>query len=130
MPASRVSLTPVYDSYRTTIEVIMKKIAPRRATTNPAFRRLDVRFCSPTGRFAAAAVFAAVASGGVLGTAHADVCNEGAIKPGGHGDWSQCQGGAWQYYPPPTFDPHSGDGYGPNQPFPPACIRFKEPCPQ
>ena len=61
---------------------------------------------------------------------HADVCNDGAVKPGSGSDWYQCQGGAWQYYPPPTFDPSSGDGYGANQPFPPACIRFKEPCPQ
>lgn len=63
--------------------------------------------------------------------AHADTCNNGAVKPGGgSGDWYQCQGGAWQYYPPPTFDPNSGDGIGPNQPMPPACIRFHQPCPQ
>jgi hypothetical protein len=23
----------------------------------------------------------------------------------------------WQYYPPPTFDPNSGDGIGPHQPI-------------
>lgn len=66
-----------------------------------------------------------------LSAAHADMCNNGAVKPGGgSGDWYQCQGGAWQYYPPPTFDPNSGDGIGPNPPMPAACIRFHQPCPQ
>ena len=79
----------------------------------------------------AAALIAAMNLGGVPSVAQADVCHDGAVKPGsGSGDWYQCQGGVWQYYPPPTFDPNSGDGYGPNQPLPPACIRFKQPCPQ
>src|SRR5258708_9379149 len=61
----------------------------------------------------------------VLGTpgAKADTCNNGAVARGSAGDYSICQGGAWQHYPAPTFDPNSGDGYGPNQPLPPACIR-------
>jgi hypothetical protein len=67
---------------------------------------------------------------GVPGVAGADVCHEGAVDPGNAGDYSICQAGAWQHYPAPTFDPNSGDGYGPNQPLPPAFIRFKQPCPQ
>jgi hypothetical protein len=63
-------------------------------------------------------------------SAAANMCNEGAVARGGAGDYSLCQGGAWQYHPAPTFDPNSGDGYGPNQPLPPACIRFNQPCPQ
>ena len=80
-------------------------------------------------------VAVAVAVMAVLGLvrppiAAANVCHEGAVNPGNSGDYSICQGGAWQHYPAPTRDPNSGDGYGPNQPFPPACIRFKTPCPQ
>ncbi len=76
-----------------------------------------------------AAVVAALSIAGVP-VAYTDTCNNGAVEPGtGSGDWYQCQGGAWQYYPPPTFDPNSGDGIGPNQPFPPACIRFHQPLP-
>jgi hypothetical protein len=38
--------------------------------------------------------------------AHADACNNGAVKPGASSSgWYECQGGAWQYHPPPTFDP-------------------------
>jgi hypothetical protein len=68
-----------------------------------------------------------------LPAARAEVCNNGAVKPGtGSSDWYECHSGAWRYYPPPTFDPNSGDGYGPNQPLPPLCIRFPDqyPCPQ
>jgi hypothetical protein len=80
----------------------------------------------------AASLHAALGLVGVPSVAHAHVCNDGAVKPGsGPGrDWYQCQGGSWQYYPPPTLDLNSADGIGPNQPFPPACIRFKRPCPQ
>jgi hypothetical protein len=63
-------------------------------------------------------------------SAAADMCHEGAVNRAAAGDYSVCQGGGWQHYPAPTFDPNSGDGYGPNQPFPPACIRFNQPCPQ
>jgi hypothetical protein len=75
---------------------------------------------------------AVVAALGVVGVpaAHADVCNDGAVNRGTAGDYSICQGGAWQHYPAPTYNPNSGDGYGPNQPLPPACIRFNQPCPQ
>jgi hypothetical protein len=53
----------------------------------------------------AAAMVTALGLGGVPSLAHADVCNDGAVKPGpGSGDWYQCQGGTWRYYPPPTFD--------------------------
>jgi hypothetical protein len=82
-------------------------------------------------RLIAVATFVAlISSGGIPSVAHAVACNDGAVKPGSGSDWYECHGGSWQYYPPPTFDPNSGDGYGPNQPFPPACIRFKQPCPQ
>jgi hypothetical protein len=63
-------------------------------------------------------------------SAVADMCHDGAVNRGSAGDYSVCQGGAWQHYLAPTFDPNSGDGYGPNQPLPPACIRFNQPCPQ
>jgi len=76
-----------------------------------------------------AAVIAALNISGVP-AAHADMCRDGAVKPGGSGSWYQCQGGAWQYYPPPTFNRNSADGVGGNQPMPPACIRFNQPCPQ
>jgi hypothetical protein len=62
--------------------------------------------------------------------AAASTCNDGAVNRGNAGDYSICQGGAWQHYPAPTYNPNSGDGYGPNQPLPPACIRFNQPCPQ
>jgi hypothetical protein len=76
----------------------------------------------------------AVVALGLLGspTAHADGCNDGAVKRGtGSGDYYLCQGGAW-VHTMPTFDPNSADGYGPNQPLPPLCIRFPDEytCPQ
>ena len=87
--------------------------------------------CALVANLMAGLALAALSFSGVPNIAHADVCNDGAVKPGpGPGDWDQCQGGAWQYYPPPTFDPNSGDGYGPNQPFPARIHRFKQPCPQ
>jgi hypothetical protein len=52
-------------------------------------------------------VGAVVTALGLVGlpSARADVCHDGAVKPGtGSGDWYQCQGGAWQYYPPLTFN--------------------------
>lgn len=74
-----------------------------------------------------AAVVAGMSLGGAPSFAHADVCHDGAVKPGpGPGDWYQCQGDSWQYYPAPTFDPNSADGIGPNQPMPPLCIRFPD----
>lgn len=64
---------------------------------------------------------------GVPGAAHADPCVDGTVKPGarGAGDYFVCQGGAWLHVVP-TFDPNSADGYGPNQPFPPLCVRFPD----
>ncbi|MGO9031839.1 protein kinase domain-containing protein [Mycobacterium sp.] len=52
-------------------------------------------------------------------------CNDGAIKPDGGGadGYYTCVGGQW-VLTVPTFDPDSADGYGPNQPLPPLCIRF------
>jgi hypothetical protein len=52
-------------------------------------------------------------------------CNDGAIKPDGGGadSYYTCVGGHW-VLTVPTFDPNSADGYGPNQPLPPLCIRF------
>ena len=82
---------------------------------------------------AAGLVLAAVAAAlGLVAapSAGADMCHDGAVNRGSAGDYSICQGGAWQHYPAPTFDPNSGDGYGPNQPLPPACMRFNQPCPQ
>jgi hypothetical protein len=35
------------------------------------------------------------------------------------------RGGAWLHVVP-TFDPNSADGYGPNQPLPPLCVRFPD----
>jgi hypothetical protein len=49
------------------------------------------------------------------------------VKRGGPGgDYFLCQGGAWLHVVP-TFDPNSADGYGPNQPLPPLCVRFPDP---
>jgi hypothetical protein len=49
---------------------------------------------------------AVVAASNVAGipAAHADVCHDGAVKPGpGPGrDWYQRQGDSWQYNPSPT----------------------------
>jgi predicted carbohydrate-binding protein with CBM5 and CBM33 domain len=77
-------------------------------------------------------VAAVVAALGLVGVpaAAASTCSGGAVNRGTAGDYSICQGGAWQHYPAPTYDPSSADGYGPNQPLPPACIRFNQPCPQ
>lgn len=52
-------------------------------------------------------------------------CNDGAVIPGGNGSYSTCQGGQWVSVQP-TYDPNSGDGYGPNQPLPPLCVRFPD----
>ena len=78
------------------------------------------------------AVVVAVASVIVLGflslpaVAHADACVNGTVKRGGSGgDYFLCQGGAWLHVVP-TFDPNSADGYGPNQPLPPLCVRFPD----
>jgi hypothetical protein len=79
----------------------------------------------------AAAVVAALGLVGVP-AARADVCNDGAVKRGtGSGDYYLCQSGAWLHIVP-TFDPNSADGYGPNQPLPPLCVRFADQysCPQ
>jgi hypothetical protein len=51
--------------------------------------------------------------------ADGDVVNEGG------GSYSTCQNGDWVYIDP-TFDPDSGDGYGPNQQLPPLCVRFPD----
>jgi hypothetical protein len=58
--------------------------------------------------------------------AHADACVNGTVQLGGSGgDYFLSQGGAWLHVVP-TFDPNSADGYGPNQPLPPLCVRFPD----
>jgi hypothetical protein len=58
--------------------------------------------------------------------AHAEACVNGTVQRGGSGgDYFLCQGGAWLHVVP-TLDPHSADGYGPNQPLPPKCARFPD----
>lgn len=52
-------------------------------------------------------------------------CEDGAVVNEGGGNYSTCQNGSWTYVAP-TFDPDSGDGYGPNQPLPPLCVRFPD----
>lgn len=52
-------------------------------------------------------------------------CANGQVRNEGGGNYSTCVGGEWQYVSP-TFDPNSGDGYGPNQPLPPLCVRFPQ----
>ena len=47
----------------------------------------------------------------------------------GTSGWTQnCADAMMAQYSPapvsPTFDPNSADGYGPNQPLPPFCVRF------
>ena len=64
-------------------------------------------------------------------TAEAGECATGAVKPDGGGadGYYTCVAGSW-VHTVPTFDPNSADGYGPNQPMPPFCIRHREtPCP-
>lgn len=57
-------------------------------------------------------------------SAHADGCNDNAVKRGGPGgDYYVCTGNSWTHIVP-TFDPNSADGYGPNQLLPPLCVRF------
>jgi hypothetical protein len=60
------------------------------------------------------------------GVANADGCVSGTVKRGSSNadDYFLCQGNAWLHVVP-TFDPHSGDGYG-NQPLPPLCVRFPD----
>lgn len=52
-------------------------------------------------------------------------CADGDVVNEGGGSYSTCQNGEWVYVDP-TFDPDSGDGYGPNQPLPPLCVRFPD----
>ena len=52
-------------------------------------------------------------------------CADGAVTNEGGGNYSTCVNGQWKYVQP-TFDPNSGDGYGPNQPLPPLCVRFPQ----
>jgi hypothetical protein len=60
------------------------------------------------------------------GVAHADGCVTGTVKRrASGGDYFVCQGNAWLHVVP-TFDPNSADGYGPNQPLPPLCVRFPD----
>jgi hypothetical protein len=79
-------------------------------------------------RAVVAAVASVIVSGflSVPAVAHADACVNGTVKRGGSGgDYFVCQGGGWLHVVP-TFDPSSADGYGPNQPLPPKCIRFPD----
>src|SRR4051794_30342260 len=60
-------------------------------------------------------------------SAQADACVDGTVKRGGSsGDYFLCHGGAWLHVVP-MFDPNSADGYGPNQPRQPLCVRFSGP---
>lgn len=52
-------------------------------------------------------------------------CNNGAVINDGGGNYTTCENGQWVAVRP-TFDPNSGDGYGPNQPLPPLCVRFPD----
>lgn len=52
-------------------------------------------------------------------------CAAGEVRNDGGGTYSTCLNGQWNHIEP-TFDPNSGDGYGPNQPLPPLCVRFLE----
>ncbi len=58
-------------------------------------------------------------------TEQAAECAEGAVTNDGGGTYSTCTNGQWVHIEP-TFDPDSGDGYGPNQPLPPLCVRFPD----
>ena len=63
---------------------------------------------------------------GLATPAYANTCNDGAVQRGGSGgDYYLCHGDTWTHIVP-TFDPNSGDGYGPNQPLPPLCVRFPD----
>lgn len=101
-------------------------------TTHPENATVQMKITNPLTRVVGALATATTATAALSAApARAHTCNNGGVKPGGgSSDWYQRQGGAWQYYPPPTFDPNSGDGIGPDQPMPPACIRFHQPCPQ
>ncbi|WJR31919.1 hypothetical protein P3F83_15210 [Mycobacteroides immunogenum] len=76
----------------------------------------------------------ALVAGGLLlaPSAGADTCNDGAVmQDGARTDaYYLCTGGAWAHVVP-EFDAKSADGYGPEQPLPPLCIRFpgQYPCP-
>ncbi|WP_299570726.1 hypothetical protein [uncultured Williamsia sp.] len=52
-------------------------------------------------------------------------CAAGEVRNDGGGTYSTCVNGQWNHIEP-TFDPNSGDGYGPNQPLPPLCVRFPD----
>jgi hypothetical protein len=88
-----------------------------------------IRIRSVTAAVSRAAAVAGLLAGCMtLATAaHAASCNDGAVKPDGGGadGYYTCVGGAW-IHTVPTFDPSSADGYGPNQPLPPLCIRFPD----
>lgn len=52
-------------------------------------------------------------------------CNDGATVNDGGGNYTTCENGQWRAVRP-THDPNSADGYGPNQPLPPLCVRFPD----
>ena len=52
-------------------------------------------------------------------------CNDGAVINDGGGNYTTCENGQWRSVRP-TYDPNSADGYGPNQPLPPLCVRFPD----
>ena len=52
-------------------------------------------------------------------------CTDGAAINNGGGNYTTCENGQWRSVRP-TYDPNSADGYGPNQPLPPLCVRFPD----
>lgn len=52
-------------------------------------------------------------------------CAVGEVRNDGGGNYSTCVDSKWNRVTP-TFDPNSADGYGPNQPLPPKCVRFPD----
>jgi hypothetical protein len=74
----------------------------------------------------AAALICATLVGAPAAPSEAQTCNDGAVQRGGPGgDYYLCVGDSWTHIVP-TFDPNSADGYGPNQPLPPLCVRFPD----
>ena len=73
----------------------------------------------------AAALVCAALVGAPAAPSEAQTC-DGAVQRGGPGgDYYLCVGDSWTHIVP-TFDPNSADGYGPNQPLPPLCVRFPD----
>ncbi len=81
----------------------------------------------PRTRAVVVAVASVIVSGflSVPTVAHADSCINGTVRPGGSGgDVFLCQDRGWLHVV--QTGPNSADGYGPNQPLPPTCVRFPD----